>query len=61
MQTIAELGGIACPPETEYYGVCYIPSEDLSGCFGKTRGTMEDGSIFYREIGEHLYYCIAHF
>lgn len=68
------LGGRGLGPETEYYDVYYIPSDDVSGCFGWSvemtfteqdggwfaRGTGDD-TFFYQQIGEHLYFCIAHF
>lgn len=68
------LGGRGFGPETEYYDLYYIPSGDVSGCFGyssRMTFTERDGgwfgridgddTFFYREIGEHLYFCIAHF
>jgi predicted small lipoprotein YifL len=68
------LGGRGLGSETEYYDVYYIPSDDLTACFGYSEGmvfTEQDGgwlargtgdnTFFYQQIGEHLYFCIAHF
>ena len=71
------LGGRGLGPETEYYDVCYIPSDDVTGCFGwsaamtfterdggwfgQTDDPADDDTFFYQQIGEHLYFCIAHF
>ena len=71
------LGGLGFGSQTTYYDVCYIPSDDVSGCFGwsadmsfterdggwfgQTDDPQDDNTFFYQEIGEHLYFCVAHF
>lgn len=71
------IGGRGFGPETEYFDVYYIPSDDITDCFGysdKMTFTEQDGgwigsmddprddnTFFYKQIGEHLYFCAAHF
>lgn len=71
------LGGLGFGSQTTYYDVCYIPSDDVSGCFGwsaemtfterdggwfgQSDDPADDNTFFYQEIGEHLYFCVAHF
>lgn len=69
-----DLGGSGFGSQTDYYTVCYLPEDDLSGCFGfdpemvfsaQDGGWIgrrdDDNTFFYQCIGEHLYYCWAHF
>ncbi len=68
------IGGRGFGSQTDYFNVYYIPSDDLSGCFGYLQGmefTEQDGgwfakgegddTFFYCELGEHLYFCSSHF
>ena len=71
------LGGEGLGPQTVYYDVYYLPTDDFSGCFGydaamtftgqdggwfgRYSDPSDDNTFFYRSIGEHLYYCIAKF
>ena len=71
------IGGNGMGPETNYFEVYYAPADDLTGCFGyssdmvfteqdggwlgKTADARDDNTFFYKQIGEHLYFCAAHF
>ena len=71
------LGGFGVGSQTDYYDVYYIPSDDVSGCFGwsaamtfterdggrfgQSDDPADDNTFFYQQIGEHLYFCVAHF
>ena len=71
------LGGQGFGSQTNYYDVYYIPSDDVTGCFGwnadmsfterdggwfgQTDDPQDDNTFFYQQIGEHLYFCVAHF
>ena len=70
-----DIGGSGFGSQADYYMVYYLPEEDLSGCFGfdpEMTFTQQDGgwigriddndnTFFYQCIGEHLYYCSAHY
>jgi hypothetical protein len=71
------IGGNGMGPETNYFDIYYIPTDDLAGCFGyssdmvfteqdggwlgKASDPRDDNTFFYKQIGEHLYFCAAHF
>lgn len=71
------LGGEGFGSQTTYFDVYYLPTDDFSGClgynaamtfneqdggwFGRYSDPSVDNTFFYQSIGEHLYYCIAHF
>ena len=71
------LGGRGFGSQTDYFEVYYIPSDDISGCFGwspdmtfteqdggwfgKTDDPNDDDTFFYQEIAAHLFFCVSHF
>jgi hypothetical protein len=71
------LGGRGFGSQTDYYDVWYVPSDDVTACFGwskdmtfteqnggrfgRLNDPQDDNTFFYLEIGAHLYFCIAHF
>lgn len=71
------LGGNGFGAQTDYFDVYYIPSDDLTGCFGyhpdmtftarnggylgRMPEKQDDNTFFYQKIGDHLYYCAAHY
>lgn len=68
------IGGAGFGSQTDYFDVYYLPSDDIKSCFGyqsdlkfeerdggwfaKTGG---DNTVFYRQLGDHLYFVALHF
>ena len=68
------IGGSGFGPETDYYDVYYVPSEEIRRClaypsdleyeardggwFARANG---DDTVFYQQLGEHLYFVAEHF
>ena len=68
------IGGRGFGSQTDYYDVYYIPSDDIKSCLGYNSSlvfeerddgwfAMADGdnTIFYQQLGEHLYFVAEHY
>lgn len=68
------IGGAGFGSQTDYFDVYYLPSDDVKSCIGyQTDLKFEerdggwfaradgDDTVFYRQLGEHLYFVALHF
>lgn len=69
------IGGRGFGPQTEYYSVYYLPSDNIKGCFAYNsnlkfeeldggwfaRADGSDNTVFYRQLEEHLYFVAEHY
>ena len=68
------IGGRGFGSQTDYYDVYYLPSGDVKGCIG-SYSSLEfeaqdggwfakadgDNTIFWQQLGEHLYFVAMHY